>query len=369
MQGPNPPPAGSSRPPRPADAHALYVITLVSSPAPARLETPAGPEFAGLAVFRSRLVEDGRERFRVHIGYFPSAAAAERLLPAARRIHPAAFVTIAPHSDMGSLDDTAMARFRILQAPDASAPDPRPRSVPRRPAAPAGTVRLAPTTIPAATAARAPLPPVLTKAAVVVREPPRREPVARAQAPEPPWRKPVERAEAPAPPQREPVARAEAPEPPRSERVARAEAPEPWGSEPVARGQAPKPPHSEPAAQAEAQQKFAVQLMWTREPIDVTKISRLNIFNGYLLYAVETEPGGRREYGVRLGFYGDTLSAGLVAQYVRPVFKDATVVPVSEREFTRAAAAVIRVAPARMPGGRARWPATAVPVVLVRMAR
>ena len=109
-----------------------------------------------------------------------------------------------------------------------------------------------------------------------------------------------------------------------------------------------------------------MQLVWARETIDLTKIVRLKIFSGYLLYAVETEPGGRREYGVRLGFYGDALSAGLVAQYVRPTFKNAAVVPVSERELARAAAAMIRVAPSRAAGGQSRWPATPVALASVR---
>ena len=327
MQDPDSPGAGSGRPSRPAEAQALYVITLVSSPAPARLEAPAAPEFAGLAVFRSRLVEDGRERFRVHVGYFPSAAAAERLLPAARRTHPAAFVALAPHADMGSLDDTAMARFSILQAPDTDAPAAQPPLPPQRPAASPVAMRRDAVAASAATAATARIAPTLVAAAVAASKPRKEEPTARARTPQPPQVEPAVGAAPPAPPQ------------------------------------------LERAVPAEALQKFAVQLIWTRDPIDVAKITRLKIFNGYLLYAVETEPGGRREYGVRLGFYGDALSAGLVAQYVRPAFKDAAVVPVSEREFARAAAAVIRIAPARMPGGRARWPAAAVPLASVRAAR
>ena len=327
MQDPDSPGAGSRRPSRPVEAHSLYVITLVSSPAPARLEAPAAPEFAGLAVFRSRLVEDGRERFRVHVGYFPSAAAAERLLPAARRTHPAAFVALAPYADMGSLDDTAMARFSILQAPDADALAPRPPLTPQRPAAPAVAIRRGEAGTPAATAATAPVAPKRVEAAGAVTQPRHETPTARARTPQPPK------------------------------------------IEPAVETAPNAPPRLEPAAPAEALQKFAVQLIWTRDPIDVAKIARLKIFNGYLLYAVETEPGGRREYGVRLGFYSDALSAGLVAQYVRPAFKDAAVVPVSAREFARAAAAVIRVRPAHAPGGRARWPAAAVPLATVRAAR
>jgi hypothetical protein len=358
MQDPDSPSAGASRPPRPGQGHALYVITLVSSPAPARLQVPDAPELADLALFRSRLVEDGRERFRLHVGYFHSTAEAERLLPALRRTYPAAFVAPAPRSNMGSLDDTALARFRVLQAPDAAAADPQP---PARPSRPKAAVRRIVAAVPAATAATAPMPPVLhvppeaRAAAAAALQPQRARPVAPAKVPEPR--------------RIEPVVGAEIPEPRRIEPEVRAEVAVAQPAEPMARARVAEPPGTEPAAHAEVLQKYAVQLMWTREPIDVTQIARLKIFNGYLLYAVESEPGGRHEYGVRLGFYGDALSAGLVAQYVRPVFKNATVVPVSERELERAAAAKIRVAPARAAGGRAHWPASPVSVVAVRAAR
>jgi hypothetical protein len=229
--------------------------------------------------------------------------------------------------------------------------------------------------VPAATAATAPMPPVLhvppaaRAAAAAALQPTRGRPVARAEMPHARPVAPLARPDVPEPRRAEPVARAEVTEPRRVAPVARAEMPEPQRADPMAPARVPEVPGTEPAARAEALQKFAVQLMWTRERIDVAQIARLKIFNGYLLYAVETEPGGRHEYGVRLGFYGDALSAGLVAQYVRPVFKNATVVPVSEREFERAAAARIRVAPASAPGARAQWPARPVPVALVSMAR
>jgi len=358
MQDPDSPSAGTRRLPRPGEGRALYVITLVSSPAPARLQAPDAPELAGLALFRSRLVEDGRERFRLHVGYFHSAAEAERLLPALRRTYPAAFVAPAPRSNMGSLDDTALARFRVLQAPDAAAADPQP---PARPSRPKAAVRRIAAAVPAATAATAPMPPVL--------QVPAEARAAAAAALQPQRARPVAPAKVPQPRRIEPFVGAEIPQPRRIEPEARAEVPVAQLAEPMARARVPEPPATEPAAHAEVLQKYAVQLMWTREPIDVTQIARLKIFNGYLLYAVESEPGGRHEYGVRLGFYGDALSAGLVAQYVRPVFKNATVVPVSERELARAAAAKIRVAPARAAGGRAHWPASPVSVAAVRAAR
>jgi hypothetical protein len=270
-------------------AQALHVITLVSSTAPLPLQAPKAPELAGLAVFRSRRVEDGRERFRLHIGYFPSAAAAEHLLPVVRTLYPAAFVSQAPQSNLGSLEDTAIARFSILKPIEAGA---EPATEPVRAVPPPPT-------------------PVLSAEDAVALLP--------AATPTP----------APAPP--------------------------------------------EPAVAPKAVQRYAVQLVWSKEAIDLAKIPSLAIFGGYLLYAVETEPGGRRMYGVRLGFYEDALSARLVAQYVRSEFKGVAVVPVSEREIARASSAAIRLSSTRAArsgsNARVRWPQAAVTVAFAPAAQ
>jgi hypothetical protein len=273
------------------DAPPLHVITLVSSTAPVPLRAPTAPELAGLAVFRSRRVEDGRERFRLHIGYFPSAEAAAKVLPIVRRTHPAAVVAIAPQSNLGSLDDTARVRFSILQ-----------------PTAPAATV----------TAPRRAIPPAAGRA---VEPPDLRRPV-------------LTPAMSVAPRARELPEKA--------------------------------PPADEPPAKAKEPQSYAVQLLWSRDPIDVAKIQWLAIFAGYVLYAVEMEPGIRRGFGVRLGFYADALSARLVAQYLSPEFKGVSVVPVSEREVSLASTATLGLGSARSPRGsasvRARWPVAPLPV-------
>ena len=282
-----------------AQPQALHVITLVSSTAPVPLQAPKAPELAGLAVFRSRRVEDGRERFRLHVGYFASASDAERLLPIVRESYPAAFVSLAPVANLGSLEDTAIARFSILKpiepaaeaTPQIAAPEPEPAPV--QLSAPAAPV---PTSSPSEA-------PVLGAADVVARAP-----------------------TAVSPPPRTGVLE----------------------------------PDARPA------QRYAVQLIWSKTAIDLAKVSSLAIFDGYLLYAVETEPGGRRMYGVRLGFYADALSARLVAQYVRSEFKGVSVVPVSAREVSRASSAVIRLTGSRGHRGdassRTRWPQSAVPV-------
>lgn len=257
----------------------LYVITLMSSTAPMPLVAPTAPEFAGLAVFRSKRREDDRDRFRLNIGYFTTIESAEALLPLARETYPAAFVAPAPETNLGSLDDTAVARFSVIRQVPAPAEAPRPARAAERAPAPIAPPR-----------------PAVTPAA---------------QAPA-----------APAPPRR-------------------------------------------PAEPEQKVQRYAVQLVWSGQPIDLARLPNLPIFEGYLLYVVETERGARRMYGVRLGFYVDVSSAQLVAHYVRTHFRGAMAVPVSDRECGRAAAAAVRLPRARSAGGpttRLRWPRSAIAV-------
>jgi hypothetical protein len=67
-------------------------------------------------VFRSRGLEDGRERFRLHVGYFESQARAIEALALARRHFPAAWISTAPGGDQSSLDDTLNASFRVIKS-------------------------------------------------------------------------------------------------------------------------------------------------------------------------------------------------------------------------------------------------------------
>ncbi|MBS0393232.1 MAG: hypothetical protein JSR54_01330 [Proteobacteria bacterium] len=258
-------------------------------------------------------MEDGRERYRLHIGYFSTVAEAERLLPVVRAAYPAAFVSPAPQSNLGSLDDTAVARFSIIKPIEAAAPESSPASVPApsRPAPPA-----------------------------VASEPPRLRPAG--------------------------VAAESLP----GVTTLRTAISAPVAAAPVAPTPAAPAPEA-PAPEEKPAQRYAVQLEMSKSVIDLAKIPSLAIFSGYLLYAVETEAGGRRMFGVRLGFYGDALSARLVAQYVRSDFKGVTVVPVSEREVSRASGAAIRLSPSRdsrSTGTRQRWPAAAVSVAFVPAA-
>jgi hypothetical protein len=97
------------------DGSALYVITLDSSSMPMSLDVPFRHDLVGFTVFRSRSFEHGRERFRLHLGYFESAQRAEDALSVVRKYYPAAVISAAPVSHLGSLDNTVNTEFRLLR--------------------------------------------------------------------------------------------------------------------------------------------------------------------------------------------------------------------------------------------------------------
>ena len=377
----------------------LYVITLAASVAPMPLRGPDVPQLAGLAVFRSRQLEDGRERFRLHIGYFATEADAERVLPLVRDDYPAAIAALAPENSLGSLDDTAVARFSILRPvgapaapakpilaapvlPPAPAPAPakvvqaaaaaltpaRPPALVQAPARPVAVAAIAKTPLPA----RPVVPPLRPGATAAPRPAAASAPRAQTSVVPPPAPKTRASLEPPRTPSLAGRSAASAPSAPTFNGQAAAEVASPptFGGRPAT--EVPRPAVTPPPAAAQEDaaprdaQHYAVQLLWNNGPIDLDKIPVLAIFSGYLLYAVESEPGPRRFYGVRLGFYADALSARLVAQYVRSEFKSVAVVPVSQREMTRASTAAIRLSASRRvvssSTSRSRWPSSALAV-------
>lgn len=88
---------------------------------------------------------------------------------------------------------------------------------------------------------------------------------------------------------------------------------------------------------------FAVQLLWSAEPIDLTSVPAVSIFRAYTLYVTKGEREGRAWYCLRLGFFTDAISAKQVAYFVRSNFASVAVLPVTERE--RALANEAPVAP------------------------
>jgi hypothetical protein len=275
---------------------ALYIINLSSSTTPMALEVPDAPELEGFAVFRSRRVEDGRDRYRLHLGYFESREEAQRVLPAVRAQYPASWVALAPADSMGSLDDTNVAQFKFIRQKK-----PQPVAKPH---------------IPAPEPIRA----TSVKATLVA---PRNAPVSR---------RPVTTAAAPTPA-------------PTVSRVpmSPAQVLQLLESAPRTRTHiAPARPPSEPAEGSFAQgQRFAVQLVWATTPVHANRVPQLAIFEAYTLYSVQVERAGRRWYGLRLGFFKDPLSARQVALYARSDFSAAAVVPVSDRECDKASAVAV----------------------------
>src|SRR5882757_8769987 len=85
--------AGNAMPPA---AAVSYVINLCASTTPVGLEQPNDPALKQFRFFVSRRREDGRERFRLHMGYFPTQEAAEQMLAAVRDVYPAAWAGVAP---------------------------------------------------------------------------------------------------------------------------------------------------------------------------------------------------------------------------------------------------------------------------------
>lgn len=81
---------------------------------------------------------------------------------------------------------------------------------------------------------------------------------------------------------------------------------------------------------------FAVQLQWSVRQIDPGRVPELAIFEAYALYTVESRRSSRSCFFLRLGFFGDPISAKQVAAHVRSSFASAAVVPVLEEEMTRA---------------------------------
>jgi hypothetical protein len=81
---------------------------------------------------------------------------------------------------------------------------------------------------------------------------------------------------------------------------------------------------------------FAVQLHWSAQPIDLSRVPPLPLLRAYTLYAVESRRANRSCFFLRLGFFGDPVSAKQVALHVRSSFASAAVIPVLEEETTRA---------------------------------
>jgi hypothetical protein len=94
-----------------------FVITLWAGSLPPVLARLPDAQLRHLAVFSSRSREEGRERFRLHLGYFDDLPAAERILDRVREWYPSAWAVPAERH-------AALARLPALVALAPSPPVP-----------------------------------------------------------------------------------------------------------------------------------------------------------------------------------------------------------------------------------------------------
>ncbi len=365
-----------------------FVINLCGSTTPVAL-TP--PDHAGLkrfTFFVSRRREEGRERFRLHMGYFDSQEDAERLLDIVREIYPGAWAGLAPGQRLraqaeaeaqaaGENDADTPHHDAATVAPVAAAAAvdvPAAMDVPAAVVAPATAAAVVAAPMVAATVEVAASPPEATALSLLPDEGRRvielaaitqeNEAAARALSN---VRAAIASLEDPTAntPTLSPIPElkaAVAAKPPAAAepardlsdsaalRVLEAAAADKASQSTVRQ---PALPTTDDAAAAAAKAAssgkprdektaYAVQLLWSVQPIDIEQIPQLAIFSAYTLYGAEGNRDGRRWYGVRLGFFTDAVSAKQVAHYVRSDFSTVSVVPVTVRERERAKLASTR---------------------------
>ncbi|HXZ59325.1 MAG TPA: hypothetical protein VEG26_04030 [Steroidobacteraceae bacterium] len=182
--------ASAGEPAPSAAATGPFVLNLCSSTTPMALAQTELPELKRFNFFVSRRFEEGRERFRLHMGYFATLAEAEEWLSVVREIYPGAWAGEAPGRKLreraaaaaaaqaqhaagpqsrGVLDTARTATRVAVPAPRPAPAGPPPSvRVPVVHAAPHAAVRVSPRAAPAgAPAARRPpqLPPAARVAA------------------------------------------------------------------------------------------------------------------------------------------------------------------------------------------------------------
>jgi hypothetical protein len=102
-----------------------FVINLTSSTTPMALSQPKDPTLAQYTFFVSRRREDGRERFRLHMGYFENMQAAEEMLAIVREVYPQAWAGEAPGKKLRA-NNAAASPATPAPAPRAATPAPPP---------------------------------------------------------------------------------------------------------------------------------------------------------------------------------------------------------------------------------------------------
>ena len=112
-----------------------FVLNLCSSSTPMALAQTDLPELKRFTFFVSRRFEEGRERFRLHMGYFATLAEAEEWLSVVREIYPGAWAGEAPGRKLrerAAAAQAAQAQHAAGPQQQVSAPRPLLRGCARR---------------------------------------------------------------------------------------------------------------------------------------------------------------------------------------------------------------------------------------------
>ena len=340
-------------------ASAPLVINLCSSNTPMSLVKPTAPELTRFTFFVSRRREEGRERFRLHMGYFQTRAEAERLLVVVRDVYPAAWIGAAPGQRLAANANAAHAAAlpsfaattsagapRVANAPVATQPAAvasgnAARSVAPRPvAAPPQRSNVGEVIAQLGSTASKPAEPLRPRPSEVAVKAPAAQANIPTLAPVPATANTSLATAAKAAPQ----APAALPSLTDSQVLRVLEDP---SGRPASRSEHRDIPVRRPEdtltwqqirAEVESDQSvsFALQLYWSPTPVDPSTIPALAIFEAYTLYAIEIARPDHKLYGLRLGFFSDAMSARQVAAYVRSEFVSVSVVPITVGERDRA---------------------------------
>jgi hypothetical protein len=189
----------ADHPAAPAAEAGSFVLNLCSSTTPMALAQTDLPELKRFTFFVSRRFEEGRERFRLHMGFFASQEEAEEWLGVVRDIYPGAWAGEAPGKKLRArATEAAAAQAQHAVGPQSSPTAPPPPAA--RPTPPASSPATQQSKQPAASAQIPTLVPTLhppaAAPAVAKASAPR---AASAQAAKPAPQLPAKRPQAPAP--------------------------------------------------------------------------------------------------------------------------------------------------------------------------
>jgi hypothetical protein len=114
--------ADADHPAAPAAEVDSFVLNLCSSTTPMALAQTELPELKRFTFFVSRRFEEGRERFRLHMGFFASLAEAEEWLGVVREVYPGAWAGEAPGKKLRArATEAAATQARHAVGPQATA--------------------------------------------------------------------------------------------------------------------------------------------------------------------------------------------------------------------------------------------------------